>query len=1105
MITIFNNLLRIFMSRMLLWLTTIFILSNLIIAGVSMIIVYENLNREGIIIAIIIAIVLISSFVFLLVKITKLLMRNYNDSEKHYPSLFENHHVCMLLIDPSTQKIADANSAACKYLGYKRSTIVSMALSDISALSPYDLKQNLKKAKTGQQNYFSTKNKLSNGEVRDVEITADLIEINGKKFLCSIITDITERKRAEEALRESEENFRVLFDENPLPMVMSEIPSGRITFANKQMADILGMGLQDIMGKTANDLGLLENPGDLEKLTRLIISNGYVNNFEIEKILPDGSPGADLVTMRLVTINGKQSCLTIIHDITERKLAERALSEGEDRFRKIIEEAPIAMAIVSMEGVIEYINHKAVKVFGYQSEDIPNMDRWWEQAYPDEDYRRKVISEWMGRVQKALMEGTEILGNEYRTTCKDGTTKTMFISGAPVSNKIFVLFDDVTERKKVEEALRESEERFSKAFRTSPYAFIIANMEDGNIIEVNDAFTIISGFSREEALANSTLTLKLWVNEEDRQRMVDAMRDSGSVTGLETKLKAKNGKVITALFSARPIQLGNRFCILSIVEDITERRRAEEALHENEDRFRMIVELAPIAMAIVSMNGVIEFINHKAVEVFGYLPEDIPNMDTWWTQAYPDEGYRKEVVDKWMANVQRAITEGKEIAGNEFQVTCKDGTIKMILISGVPVSEKIFVLFDDITDRKQVEIELIKAKEKAEESDRLKTAFLQNMSHEIRTPMNAIMGFSSLLVENYDNKPKLEQYSQIINLRCNDLLEIINDILDIAKIESGQLPIFNEVCNLNELFAELTDFFQEHQKRIGKQHVKFSMRALSDPSENVIVTDKIKLKQIFINLIFNAFKFTDTGQIEGGCKLDAKRNLVFYVSDTGIGIPPDKFDTIFERFAQLYHGKNLAYGGTGLGLSIVKGLVELMDGKIWLESELESRSASHSQSLNEERPAKAGGTTFYFSLPYKISQLRQHESVMPEKSIAYDFNGKTILIVEDDIYNTTFIQELLSATGMNILHTEYGHEAVQIAKSQTIDLVLMDVRLPDMNGYEAAYQIKQHKPNIRVIVQTAYASPDDKQKALDAGFNGYISKPLNRNMLLSLINKHLQL
>jgi CheY-like chemotaxis protein len=248
------------------------------------------------------------------------------------------------------------------------------------------------------------------------------------------------------------------------------------------------------------------------------------------------------------------------------------------------------------------------------------------------------------------------------------------------------------------------------------------------------------------------------------------------------------------------------------------------------------------------------------------------------------------------------------------------------------------------------------------------------------------------------------------------------------------------------------------------------------------------LKQIFINLIGNAFKFTDNGKIEGGCKLDADHNLIFYVSDTGIGVPPDKHDVIFERFAQLQHEK----GGTGLGLSVVKELINFLGGKIWFESELENLPAG-----------RTGGTSFYFTIPYKMASSKYHEPIIITERQEYNFSGKTILLVEDDPYSIDYIKEILANTGLNILCTKYGKEAVQIATAQNPDILLMDIRLPDMNGYECIRQIKQIKPGLIIIAQTAYAAHDDKQKAFDAGCNDYISKPIESNLLLSMINKHL--
>ncbi len=405
------------------------------------------------------------------------------------------------------------------------------------------------------------------------------------------------------------------------------------------------------------------------------------------------------------------------------------------------------------------------------------------------------------------------------------------------------------------------------------------------------------------------------------------------------------------------------------------------------------------------------------------------------------------------------------------------------------VESRTFELYNKIdeyatlnNEYKIINAELLKAKEKAEESDRLKTAFLQNMSHEIRTPMNAIMGFSGLLVKNYGNLQKLEKFSEIINQRCGDLLNIINDILDISKIESGQVDINLETCNIDELFSELKSFFTEHQKRIGKQHIKFDVECNCQQSIGEFLTDKVKLKQIFINLIGNAFKFTESGSIVYGCKLD-KNKLLFYVSDSGIGIPFDKHEKVFERFAQLHQIANKNVGGTGLGLPIAKALTNLLGGQIWLESAIDK------------------GTVFYFSIEYKKSQSINKTHMLINEFDDVNFLDKTILIVEDDFYNSEYLKEILSRAGLRIISTEFGNEAVKIASNQVIDLILMDIRLPDMSGYDAIQKIILLKPHLRIIAQTAYASFTEQQKALDAGCIDYISKPIARELLLSKINQ----
>jgi CheY-like chemotaxis protein len=375
-------------------------------------------------------------------------------------------------------------------------------------------------------------------------------------------------------------------------------------------------------------------------------------------------------------------------------------------------------------------------------------------------------------------------------------------------------------------------------------------------------------------------------------------------------------------------------------------------------------------------------------------------------------------------------------------------------------------------------MELLKAKEKAEESDRLKTAFLQNMSHEIRTPMNAIMGFADLIKDSLDDKSKLIKYSEIISTRCYDLLDIINDILDIAKIESGLLSINYEECILNDLFTEISSFFREYQKRLAKENIKFILVPLNE--KIIIKTDKVKLKQIFINLITNALKFTEEGTIHVGYETIDEKYLQFFVRDTGRGIPADKQKLIFERFIQLDEFSNSNISGTGLGLPIVKGLINLLGGEIGLESELNK------------------GSTFSFTIPYILTNLSKKVKV--ETNVISKFNGKTVLIVEDDRFNVEYINEILSSTGLKILTARTGKQAIDMVQSQAIDLILMDIRLPDINGYEITKYILAKYPSVKIIAQTAYASSEEKNKAFLAGCLDYISKPIKSNLLLSKMN-----
>jgi PAS domain S-box-containing protein len=388
--------------------------------------------------------------------------------------------------------------------------------------------------------------------------------------------------------------------------------------------------------------------------------------------------------------------------------------------------------------------------------------------------------------------------------------------------------------------------------------------------------------------------------------------------------------------------------------------------------------------------------------------------------------------------------------------------------------------------RKKAEQAIKAAKEKAEESDKLKTAFLANMSHEIRTPMNGILGFAELLDDNTLSPERRREFTSIISNSSKQLLTVINDIIDISKIESGLLKISNVHFNLNKLMREVLTTFHNLNARAGKSHIKLVFEnGFSDDNSNIFCDD-MRISQVLNNLIGNALKFTNSGFVKFGYR-QQNDLLLFFVQDTGKGIAGEKQQFIFERFRQVEESNTRRFGGTGLGLSISKGLVELMGGNIWVVSE------------------ENKGSTFYFTLPVKMQTIT--ESPVREKlfvKLDAGFNGKTILVSEDIQSNFHMIQIMLEKTNAILLYAEDGKQAVDTCRNnENIDLVLMDIQMPVMNGYEAASEIRKLRPQLPIIALTAYAYEEDKIRCLDAGCSDFISKPIDRYELIALMSKFL--
>ena len=513
-------------------------------------------------------------------------------------------------------------------------------------------------------------------------------------------------------------------------------------------------------------------------------------------------------------------------------------------------------------------------------------------------------------------------------------------------------------------------------------------------------------------------------------------------------------------------------------------------LVKQEELIKILTALDNTGVAIITTDPGynLSYVNNSAVKLWGF-----PSNGDMISNRNIKDLFKKESVQKLINHAKRTVNDRVFYFSEELEAKKTDGQIFPVEVKATyitNVSEKepgITLSVIDITDQISSRNELVLAKEMAEESDRLKSAFLANMSHEIRTPMNGILGFSNLLRKKNITEELRQKYIQLINANGELLVKIIDDIIDLSKIESGQLKIIKDECNIYNLLYELNSFFEKQKSKLNKKGVSL---ILNEPQnkELTIETDTLRLKQVLMNLIENAIKFTSQGRVEFGFIKKGNKHIQFYVNDTGIGIPYEKQQLIFDRFLQLDYSPSREYGGTGLGLTISKNLVEMMGGQIWVES----------------KPGE--GSNFGFVIPLK--EVKSLVDFKVDKDILiseeYNWKGKTILVAEDELDNYYLLEEFLKGTGVNLIWAKDGLESVQKFKKNNIDLVLLDMKMPNLSGYEAAKEMRKVNLDIPIIAQTAYALTGDKEKILLAGCDDYISKPIEMEKTLHLISKYLK-
>jgi PAS domain S-box-containing protein len=620
----------------------------------------------------------------------------------------------------------------------------------------------------------------------------------------------------------------------------------------------------------------------------------------------------------------------------------------------------------------------------------------------------------------------------------------------------------------IAERLKKSEEKYCRIFENVQDSYYETSI-DGTILEVSSSIEILSKglYHRDDFIGKSMYNF--YFDNNERASLLSQLMEKGVVSDFEIKLKNRDGSLIPCSISSKISfdALGRPVNIIGSMRDITERKKAEEALQHSLVFSESLLNTIPFGMDIVDETGTVLFQSDSFKRLFR---EEAIGKKCW--EIFRDD--KTQCPDcpliKGITIGETEVYESHGVLGNRIFEIIHTG----MLYKG---EKAMLEIFQDITARKENEEELIQSKEKAEESDRLKTAFLHNISHEIRTPMNAIVGFSALLSESEVDAQTCKSYIEVIMQSSDHLLAIITDIVDISNIEANLVKTAKNEINLNSTLKSLCNQFmpKAHEKKI---------QLVCEPglssSEAFILTDNTKLTQILSNLIGNALKFTNKGYINVGYKVK-DGFLEFSVSDTGIGIPDEYHEKIFYRFYQVQNTVSRIYEGTGLGLAISKAYVELLGGNIWLDSEKET------------------GATFYFTIPYERSVSARE--VAPEISISEKKvfkNKKTILVAEDVDSNFKLLKYFLSDPNIELLRAENGKEAVEQCLSGThIDLILMDIKMPVMDGYTAAKIIRESMPGIPIIAQTAYA--DDQNKAKECGCDGFISKPFDKKRLMKVL------
>jgi len=960
-----------------------------------------------------------------------------------------------------------------------------------------------------------------------VIIYSSIVEKDGHIVgLRGITVDISELKEKEEKYRSTRLQLQAILDAATEVSIIATNPQGIIMVFNSGAEKMLGYSAKEVIGKASPLIFHLDNE-ITEASEELLIDTGkeFVG-FEVliararlsgtetrewTYVRKDGSKIiVSLVVSEVKDAHGKvMGYLGIGRNITGQKKAEQTLIESELKYRTLFENLSDAVFTMNEEVFLE-CNNKIKDIFKCDKKDIIGFSPI--KFSPIHQPNGELSVEKAARHIKAVMAG-EPQSFEWVHRTLDGIefyaevnlTRTQIGE----ENLIQAIVRDINEKKKAEEAVRLSEERFRILLDNMSEVFMLVDNDD-RVLYVNKRFTEVLGYTKEEIVGE--IGYQKLISPEDHAVIVEANKDriKNKQGQYELHFNKKNGGRVLFLVNGAPYKdaKGNVAGSIGTMTDITERKEAEFLLQKSQQLFQTLALISPVGIFRTDEHGKTTYVNPKWTELSGLSMEKAMD-DDWLNAVHPDDQHI--LIQGW-----KEKSSIGEKSSAEYRFLKPDGSVVWVMGYAVPeiINGKIrgYVgTITDISERKQAEIELQEknqlieaqneeylqineeliqmneelnqARLKAEESDRLKSAFLANMSHEIRTPLNGIIGFAHVLSDLDLNEHERREYTKTLHISCNRLLNTVNDILDISKIDAGQTDVKAEYYEPVVLLRELLLLQAPNFKNKG---IQLRLNLQPGLTGLKVFGDEQKVYQVLNNLLDNALKFTREGHVELGGSLHNDR-IEYYVSDTGIGIAKDHQDFVFGRFNQENITLTREHEGSGLGLAITKGLVELMQGTILLESE------------------KGKGSVFRVNLPVAlIVQNADDENHYSEKFDTDDqlFIG-SILIAEDDEVNYQLLYSILrTATHERIIRAHNGLEAIKAMEvNNDIALVLMDLKMPGMDGFEAISKIRAINSDVTIVVISAFAHKADEHKAIKAGSNGYIRKPFNPSGIISKIKE----